>query len=379
MSNRLTASGCARGMLRAVSLALFSALAISHPAAAQTHAEQQALVDSLAKVWQRAVAQQRHLDRVRALAPHDTVRVGSLVVLTDAAHRDLVHAAATEALTGIQRVFGDRARSLTRHAMLVRSDSASSVPGALEVAVLDSTSNPIGITSEFGTASAVSVALRRRAAMLLTQELDPTFRVWLSGDVPFDSSTHRMWVNTHIHLVTASSGAARDCASGDSARCAVALAIVEVRNPAFVWYDARERRELIRLAAHVLRQRGTEAPVDRCTIQGEMSVCDSLIRTIPEDALTAPLNAAARLSLVRLALEMGGDGAVARLAAANGSVADRLSAAARVSSDSVVRAWRAQAMSASYGNTTLTTETALSAVFWATLCGALALRSSRWR
>jgi hypothetical protein len=379
MSKHLPARARARDLLRAAGLALFSALAFSHRADAQSHAEQQALVDSLAKVWQRAVANQRHLDSVRALAPHDTVRVGSLVVLTDPVHRELVRSAATEALAGIQRTFGDRARSLGAHPMLVRSDSGSSVKDALQVAVLDSTGNPIGVTSEFGTASAVAVAFRRRAAMLLTQELDPTLRFWLSGDVPFDSSTHPMWVNTHIHLATASSRAARDCASGDIARCAVALAITKVPDPAFVWYDARERRELIRAGAHVLRQRGTEAPVDRCTIRGEMSVCDSLIRTIPEDALTAPLNAAARQSLVRLALEMGGDGAFARLAASNGSVADRLSAAARVSSDSLVRAWRAQAMSATYGNTTLTTETALSAVFWATLCGALALRSSRWR
>jgi hypothetical protein len=337
------------------------------------------LVDSLAEVWQRAVAHQRHLDSVRARTPHDTVRVGSLVVLTDAAHRELARSAATVAVAGVQRTFGDRARSLGRHAMLVRSDSGSSVQGALQVAVLDSAGNPVGVTSEFGTVSAVAVAFRRRAAWLLTQELDPTLRMWLSGDVPFDSSTHSMWVNTHIHLATASSRAARDCASGDTARCAVALAIVKVPDPAFVWYDARERRELIRSAAHVLRQRGSEAPVDRCTVRGELTVCDSLLRLIPEDALTAPLNAAARQSLVRLALEMGGDGAFTRLAASTGSVADRLSAAARVSSDSLVRAWRAQAMSASYGNTTLTTETALSAVFWATLCGALALRSSRWR
>ncbi len=158
--------------------------------------------------------------------------------------------------------------------------------------------------------------------------------------------------------------------------CSQALGIDPVEDPAFEMFDAPQRLALIRNYYDLLR-RANPLRFDRC-VAGSQASCDSVAREIPEDVIPRPTAPDVRQSVVSLALEIGGDGAFDRFVAA-GSPKSRIEAASRLPADSVVGLWRTAFLDTRHQSTAIDAETALSAVAWAALCGALALRSSRWR
>ena len=93
----------------------------------------------------------------------------------------------------------------------------------------------------------------------------------------------------------------------------------------------------------------------------------------------SPLSSAARLSLVYVALERGGNGAYSRLVQTNGDVATKLSAAAHMPADSLLAAWRSDLMISRGGPVRLSFGSGLFAVGWILFFAMLASRSSRWR
>jgi hypothetical protein len=76
----------------------------------------------------------------------------------------------------------------------------------------------------------------------------------------------------------------------------------------------------------------------------------------------------------------GGDGAYARLHASVGRpIAERFGIAARMPADSVIASWQAHVMTGRPAQPAIPPLGALATVLWIGACGALALRSSRWR
>ena len=126
-------------------------------------------------------------------------------------------------------------------------------------------------------------------------------------------------------------------------------------------------------------RRTDAAQYSRCTIAHVQAVCDSIVRSIPLDAVPSPTPPSVRRSLVRYALMTGGSGAFDRLASGDGTVSDRLSVVSRMPIDSLVRRWQQALVASRATSTAIDVETATSAILWAAACCALALRSSRWR
>ena len=76
---------------------------------------------------------------------------------------------------------------------------------------------------------------------------------------------------------------------------------------------------------------------------------------------------------------MGGDGAVERLLTSNGTAAEALAAAAKVPTDSVIRAWQRGMRDGAVGSDDLSIKMAVVAIGWVLLLLLLSTRISRWR
>ena len=109
------------------------------------------------------------------------------------------------------------------------------------------------------------------------------------------------------------------------------------------------------------------------------AACADALRTVPAEFVPPPMSGVARGLLTDIALELGGVGAYERLADAPGPIAARLAAAARVPTDSLVRAWRARAFAGAPRPITLRRAGAWAAMAWAVTFAFLGLRSTRWR
>jgi hypothetical protein len=217
-----------------------------------------------------------------------------------------------------------------------------------------------------------------RAAQLLTDRLGRNFRRWLNGPLPVDTAQRDDWVGVRIDLVTSQYQASGACYRGSIVACEKALGVVDEADPARSWFTDEERRDLVWHDGAALR-RGQEAEYTACVMNRAAAACDSLAEQIPIQGIQAPLGSAARLNLVRLAMEMGGADAYARMASVADTRETQLSAAAGVPIDSLVRAWRAHVVGAEVEQTTMTPGLALMSLVWVATCGGLALGSSRWR
>ena len=219
---------------------------------------------------------------------------------------------------------------------------------------------------------------RGKAAEFITADLPPAFRQWLDQSIPVEPLKQKDLERDHVDLVLSGSQAAHDCAVGSIPRCIQALGLTAVSDPAFTLFNEDQRRDMIERNATRFR-RADAAQYSRCTIAHVQAVCDSIVRSIPLDAVPSPTPPAVRRSLVRYALMTGGSGAFDRLASGDGTVSDRLSVVSKMPIDSLVRRWQQALVASRATSTAIDVETATSAILWAAACCALALRSSRWR
>lgn len=373
-SERLRRLLAAGGMLGA-------ALALgARPARAQNQAEYRARVQALVPLWKEQIAEVARQDSVKIRAlPVDTVRVDPLVILAAPEDATLAREAAEAAVPRLRARFGQGVADLRAHPFTIRTPTYSHRSDPLvEIAEVDSADHVTSGQSQPATRSLVEEAWVVRGSRYLTEELGPDFGRWLANALPVDSATSKTWIDGRIELVTTASSAAQACYAGDDRACAYALGVAGEDDPAVHWFDADERRQIVRRASYSL-QRGHEDAWQRCVLHDDATTCMALARLIPSDAIQPPLGPTARQGLAQLAMDFGGPGAFARMLTAPNTVAARLQAASGIPTDSLVRVWRARIMHASAESTTMTPALALMSLFWAATCGALALRSSRWR
>lgn len=351
-------------------------------ARAQSVDEYTRRVDSVGRIWRASATPTASApadpQSVVASTPStiDTVRVGHFVVFTDPALAPLARRAAEEIGSSLDSAYGRFASELEKHPLRLRRRPPGDTT-VVETGFADGTAVRMGSTS-FANPHDLAVTWRRKAEELVTLALDTRARTWLAAVVPSEKATERDFAKGRVELVLSGASSASDCAAGNMDRCKQTLELVPVADPAFAHYDATARRGLLQRFASQLR-RADEPKYLRCMDETRVAVCDSLLRSIPLDAVPRPLSPAVRQSFLQYVFLLGGSGAFERFASDTGSIADRVASSARLPFDTVVARWQHAVIDASGTSTAVDAMTVVTSLAWACVFGALALRSSRWR
>jgi hypothetical protein len=329
--------------------------------------------DSLVREWRQASTFADlvdSLERARAGEGRDTIAVGALRIVTNPSPLP-VRQAAARAWPAIDSLYGSVASDLARRPYIVHAvdpDTAVRKPSfhfGLEVPWdLDETSLVTMLLANVPVAPA-----------------DPALADWLGTSLRPAVRAGQDRVAVYVQLVTAPSAAARNCFLGDVSWCEDALGLGDGATALQRWYpSAAERRSLVtRSFADFFNQGATAAPFRACA-GGSDADCIGLLRVLPGSALPKPLGYDARATLTHFALRLGGRDAYRRLLAnPSAPIADRLSAAAGTSLDSLVARWRAQVIAGRPATVFLPAWAFAVALGWTTFFAVCGLRSSRWR
>ena len=169
----------------------------------------------------------------------------------------------------------------------------------------------------------------------------------------------------------------RRCYAGDLRACSQTLQLSPVGDPIREWYEPSDLRRIVKrgeLTALRVDGLGTR----RC-LDGDDLACATVLRGFPPNMLPEPAPAQSRAALARVALRMGGEGAIERMLEGDRQPLERLSHAARAPVDSILRVWQRAAQDVRASSRDLSAEIVFGALFWSLALGALSLRSSRWR
>lgn len=372
---------CERVTLRSACVIAALVLAPMRDVRAQSVEEYLRRVDSVGRIWRASsvAAPAATVDSEPAgpaTRTIDTVRVGRLVIFTDSALVPLARQAAQVIGSSLDSAYGRFAAELEKHPLALRrrraDDTSVVATGFADGNAVRMASTTLAIAQDLAN------AWRRKAEEVVTLAMDERARTWLATVVSSEKATEGVLVNARVELVLSTASSASDCARGKLDRCKQTLELVPVADPAFVHYDEETRRGLLRRFASQLR-RTDEPKFLRCTDENQLPVCDSLVRSIPLDAVPRPLSPAVRQNFLQYVFLVGGPGAFERFASDTGSIGDRMARTARLPLDTVVARWQNTLVHARGTSTAVDAMTVLTSLAWTCVLGALALRSSRWR
>lgn len=353
---------------RALAAFLLLSVVGAFRASAQNAADYRRRLDSLSR---RAVTMDsiRNVRRTTILAvtPLDTVRAGSLTVVALHAARGEAAAVAESAWAVIAPTYGHSADALAGQIFVLSSPdqnySTPSRPGELPVVATE----------------AYSLPLVAAAAGLMTGMADSALKTWERGTFVPALRNQVRWDFLYIELVTSPWHRVQECYRERLPSCRLALGLDGQDSAAARWYDAEDRRQYVRTLGFNT-ERTQMALQNRCVLQRVNDACEARFDDLTQTQIPTPFSDGARMSLLAFALDRGGRGAYDRLISGRGKpMAVRLAAAAGLSPDSLITAWREQVLSARPNTVALTTRSAWTAVCWCFLLAVLALRSSRWR
>jgi len=353
---------------RALAALLLLSVAGVFRAGAQNAADYRRRLDSLSR---RAVTVDslRNVRRTTILAvtPLDTVRAGSLTVVALHAARSEAAAVAESAWAAIAPTYGQSANALTGQIFVLSfPDQNHSTPvEPWELAISAAETNPWPLVTA--------------AARLMTSMADSALKAWEGGTFVPSPRHQTRWDLLYIELVTSPWHRVQECYRDRLASCQLALGLDGQDSAAARWYDAEDRRRYVRTLGFSTYERTQKELQDRCVLQRD-DACEDRFHHLTQGLVPTPFSNGARMSLLAFALDRGGRGAYDRLIAGRGQpMPVRLAAAAGLSLDSLIRAWREQVLSARPSTVALTTRSAWTAVCWCFLLAVLALRSNRWR
>jgi hypothetical protein len=360
----------------AVLLLSFGATALQ----AQSQAEYRTRVQQLVPLWKSVTAEARRVDSLRARdLPTDTVRVGPLTILSDSGLGDLTRTSATRAVAALDARFGTGVDALrSRVFALVRRGPATPGKAIVGLGEIGATGTLVRVNELQASPELVAESWAARGSEALTRQLGGDFGHWLGNVLPVDSADADQWVGVRIDLVTSRFQVARACYVGDIDACERALGITGLADPIQNWFSPMERREFLYRIRYRL-QHARPAEFDACFAHGSDSACLALGALVLPSEIPPALGPASRQNLARLAMTIGGTQSFARMLTAPSAVGARLQAASGISTDSLVRRWRAAVLTTEAPHTTMTAGLAVMSLFWVATCGALALGSSRWR
>jgi len=342
-------------------------------ARAQDAASQRALLARLRAEHAREERRRRIDDSLRTAGIEvDTVRIGTLTVLRAPGVPPALPAGAAGAWRALDSRFGGQTRTLGSVTFVLGISGAPPLvhhppPGA----------RGLGITAA-ADSGALARTLASAAAGVISEHSDAAFREWLGGGLSPSPEPPHVLTEAYVELATEPWTVVRRCHAGDLDGCRRMLGLVADEDYLDQWYDDEDRRHLV-AAESGATERWT-AQHWACVDGGSIDACRALVRAGDGDLAHPPVTRAARATVVDLTLALGGPGAYDRLMATAGHpIAQRLAAAAGVSSDSLLRSWHARVMAARPTAVTLDRTGAWTAFGWVLVAAALALRSSRWR
>lgn len=361
----------------ATAWAVGALLAGPAPAGGQTVEHYRARVTRLLEVWSLAQAAADSADALlRANTDVEMIRFGSLVVLAHPVRALAARLAARGAWRDLAEILGRDTVLLDSVAFYLPERDRQWARGPLLQG---------RATQVVRTLATRPDILRRQllgsAERTLSRSVDSIFRDWLHGGVPVARATPDP-EELHVEFVTAPSPLVHDCRLGDLTACRRALVFTDVSDKVREWYDAEGRAQLIRGLPGLIR-RDREA-ADVCLERGWDDVCIAILRGLPSGP-PPPLAFPARASLVRYALQRGGDGAYGRLFDAARQVADItmipivIATAAGVPIDTLLDDWRTAVVNARPERIPLRLSSALVAVLWIAGLFGTAMRNTRWR
>jgi hypothetical protein len=333
-------------------------------------------IDRLTEARRRRLAEVTHADSAaRARIPLDTIRVGAFHIIAGASQAPAVAAAADSAWRTLERSFSSAAGALSQTPFVINvvGQAEGEIPASLATLSITFPPQPDRET--------LTRRLIGQGAQTIGQAVNDSALVsWMGSYLtPAGPNSDRADL-VYMELVTAPWSAARACYTGDRTACRRALGLLGRDDPILSWYDAADRRTLVRTFGYSWWQRLGGALYQRCVNGGPDADCEAALRALPAMAIVPPLSGTARLHLLETALELGGAGAYDRLlASARSSMETRLAEAAMVPGDSLIALWRGRALAARPTTVALRPSGAWAAVLWGTLLGVLALRSTRWR
>ena len=362
---------------------------------AQTMREYERRVDTLAQAWRRATALRIEYGEAHArdYRGFDMVTVGPMRVLTEQSTDSLARHGAEFAVASLLPLYGRALEELRTHTLVVRSERVTDVEDTTKAFVMVAEARqraardpspfilgsgrekerfPVVVAAE---KELVDAALRDAALKLMLAVADSGVSRWLFSQLPVDTVPSTEWTRARIDLLSSQAVVAKRCYAGRVQDCRVSLGITESADPAVEWFDAAGRRKLV----EGIRKNdwsGSDPVATEACYAGSDSACVSILRNSP---LPTPVSSTQRINIVRLAISLGGSGAMERFLLTPGAVDVRIAAAARVPTDSVVQVWLARAHGARTVSDDMSPGIAASSIGWILLCGVLAFRSSRWR
>ena len=363
------------------------ALGFASPARAQMSRTvelrlQRARVDTIAAHWRLAKARLDAFDVsvAKTRARLDTILIGHLRVLVAPAVRTRIEPAVAATAAHLDSLLGSASTRLEKHWLVVRLYRGTADTISVAAVMTPGRSFPKGreIEMVWGPVNDTLVhnGLRRGAIRLVASELDSTFSRWLGRDFALDTVSTFMWTQARLDLVSSPTTVGRRCYEGDIQSCRLTLQLARVSDPATEWFDAVDRR---RFFQHTSRSNYYSPAQDACR-EGSDAACITAIRQLRfrENSFFAATGVLVG-SLTQTALRLGGREGLERLLRSSGPPAQALADAAGVPLDSVLRVWHRNTRDARMPSQDVSLGIAATSLLWIALCGALSLRSSRWR
>ena len=367
---------------------------------AQATAEARRELDSLLPQLAAANARLTDIEQARRRsAGAMLVQRGHLTVMADSAIAPLIGDAAAVATASLDRVFGADAQRAAAQSIVARVQSVARngdtsrvirvrrteslererALGDLRLAA--SEERVVALDTPERTHADLVKAFEALGAAPLHSSLDDELRFWFRSALPATSETSSEIEDIYVDLATSSTGISRGCLAGDVGRCRQALGLSPIADPVLDAYTASQRRSLVATNAPRLRLPANASEYDRCVRGDDDAACINRLRELPEDLLTRGLSStAARRSFARWALAKGGAGAYSRLRSGSHlSVVERFAATAGVPTDSLVASWQQHVTSGRPAQSSLPPISAFATLLWIGVCGALSLRSTKWR
>jgi hypothetical protein len=361
------------GSMRVAVACLVLAAALPQTVSAQSAEELRARLADLGRRVEAAEAQARRVrDSLNRTEQIDTMGMGEFTVVIQSVNMSLAREATSRAHTLLRGQLGSDIELLdgltlrvivTESGVAVGPSSHSwSVGGGLRA---DDAIGEIARIIVDGTYE------------VLDQERNLDMRNWLTIPTPLADAEHIDRKKGYTDLATSPFGSAEACLDGDITECRRALGLAPTTNALLDWYDAADRRVLT-LQRRPPDSRGSAAyrEVYEACLAGADESC---VTFLDRGVYQAPLPVRLREALVQQALATGEQGAYGRMRRTEGSLEQRLAAAAGVSGDSLITLWRESLLEAAGQPTTATGAIGLTAIFWALAFAALGLRSTRWR
>lgn len=322
-------------------------------------------------------------DSVRAMNSQlDTVRVGPMRILAEPSIATHASQAAQMALDSLSPTLGRALERIGRYTYVLRVERfkrwGTDRPDSNLVLETFGRTGPalMNIRVRHG-GTELWKAIATYVPFYVFRDASPSFVGWMGGNVSVDTLSREDWRLIRFGLVSSPASVSRRCFGGDIRACSQTLQLSPVGDPIREWYDPADLRRIVRRAeTTALRVDGLGTR--RC-LEGDDFSCVTVVRGFPPGTLPEPAPLQSRAALARVAISIGGEGAVERMLEGDYPPLERLSRAARVPADSLLRVWQRSAQDVRGSSRDLSAEIVLGALFWSFALGSISLRSSRWR